>query len=188
MHTVKNNINNRIATLSRLGELVFHVDDLANIWKIYNQNTLHTTLKRYVQQGILCRLYRGFYSLLPLESIDPYLLGIKAVHAFAYVSTETILYQQGIISQKPQYISIISNLSKRFIIGEQHYYVRQLSDKFLFQDIGIFEKNGVRFATTERAIADMLYFNPKAYFDMKARINLSKVKKIQKQMAYPVLD
>ncbi len=184
MYTVKNNTNNRIALLSRMGEQVFHIDDLANIWKISNINTLHTTLKRYTKQGILYRIYRGFYSLLPLESIDPYLLGVKAIHSFSYISTETVLYQQGVISQSPQYISIISKLSKRFTIGDYHYYVRQLRDGFLFQDIGIFEKDGVRFATKERAIADLLYFNPKAFFDMRLQVNWQKVKKIQKYKLY----
>jgi hypothetical protein len=35
----------------------------------------------------------------------------------------------------------------------------------LYQSLDIKNVNGVKTASTERAIADLLYFNPKMYFD-----------------------
>lgn len=182
MSTAK--INIRFAQLARSGEIIFHIGDLANLWQIQDQNTLHTTLKRYTQKGLLFRIYRGFYSLKPIDKLDPYLLGIKAMHKFAYISTQTVLESIGIIAQKINYITLVSSSSKRFSIGDNNYYCRQLADKFLFNSNGIIQKNGLKIATKERAIADLLYFNPRAHFD--AKIKWVDIKRIQKRIGYPL--
>src|ERR1035437_8090608 len=115
MHTIKNrNKNSRFATLATMGEQVFHIDDLANIWGISNKHNLKITLFRYVKAGILKRIYRGLYSIKDLNDIDPRLIGIKAIHAPAYISCETVLFDHGIINQLSQSISIVCGYSKRF--------------------------------------------------------------------------
>jgi predicted transcriptional regulator of viral defense system len=185
MSTGKTNTTQaRFAKLARLGEQVFHIGDLANLWDIENKNTLYTTLKRYTKDGLLFRVYKGMYSIKPVVKIDSYLLGVKALHKFAYISTETVLSNAGIILQKMQYITIISSESRKFSIGGVEYRSRQLDDKFLFQkkDIGI--KNRVNIATVERAVADLLYFQPNFHFDNPKQINWSRVKKLQKEMGY----
>jgi predicted transcriptional regulator of viral defense system len=172
----------RFAKLARLGEQVFHTNDLASLWGISNKNTLYTTLKRYTKAGLIFRIYKGLYSIGPVDKIDPYLLGIKALHKFAYISTETALFNAGIILQDIKYITIISSKSKKFFIGDINYRSRQLNDKFLFQDYGINTKCGVNIATVERAVADILYFNPNFYFDNPKQIDWKEVKKIQKEV------
>ncbi len=189
MSTGKTNMNinttqDRFAKLARLGEQVFHVGDLANLWNIKNKNTLHTTLKRYTGTGLLFRVYRGLYSIKPVGEIDPYLLGVKALHKFAYISTETVLSNAGIILQKIHYITIVSFESKKFTIGDTDYRSRQLADKFLFQKKGINVRNGVNIATVERAVADLLYFYPNFHFDNPKQVDWEKVVKIQKEMGY----
>ncbi|MEK7202762.1 MAG: type IV toxin-antitoxin system AbiEi family antitoxin domain-containing protein [Patescibacteria group bacterium] len=162
MSTDKLNVKlNRFAQIAQLGEIIFHAKDLANLWQIKSQNTLHTALSRYVKKGLLFRIYRGFYAIKPIENIDSYLLGIRSLHAYAYISTETILAKAGIISQVIDKITFISSKSTKFKIGNNWYISRKLADKFLFNPAGINEKNGIMFACYERAVADMLYFNPK---------------------------
>jgi hypothetical protein len=39
-------------------------------------------------------------------------------------------------------------------------------------------------ALPERAVADLLYYNPKAYFD--APLNWKKIQRIQKKIGYPL--
>ncbi len=192
MSTVKNNqkgrkglYKERFVQLAKLGILVFHAGDLANLWQIKNPNTLHTTLKRYAQEGLIIRIQRGLYSLLPVEKIDPRLLGLKVLHRYAYVSTETILSQEGIIFQHIPQITLVSSVSQKFAIGNNQYSCRKLADRFLFNDAGIIIKDGMQIATVERAVADLLYFNPKYYFDAKNLINWKKVRAIQKQAGYP---
>lgn len=177
---------NRFAELAKLGEVAFHTDDLANLWRITNKNTLYTTIKRYVGQGLLFRIHKGFYAIKQPREIDPYLLGVKALHGYAYVSCETVLREEGIIQQELSMMTLVSSETKRFSIAGNNYYCRKLADKFLYQQNGITAvDNGVRKANTERAIADLLYFNPHMYFDAENLIDWKKVRDIQKELGYP---
>ena len=68
MSTEKKNIKtskisrqeDRFAKIARLGEVVFHTKDLANLWRIENTNTLYTTIKRYIKKGLLFRNYKTY--------------------------------------------------------------------------------------------------------------------------------
>jgi predicted transcriptional regulator of viral defense system len=178
---------NRFAQLAKMGEVVFHTDDLANLWHIINKNTLYTTIKRYVEQGLLYRIHKGFYAIKPPIDIDPYLLGIKALHSYAYISTETILREKGIIQQELSSITLISGRTKRFIVAEHAYYSRKLPDIYLYKSNGIItDTRGVRKATLERAVADLLYFNKHMYFDTAHLIDWKNVHAIQKEIGYPI--
>jgi len=145
--------------------LVFHTSDLANLWGIQNKNTLHKTISRYVQKGLMYRVYRGMFSITNPRDLNPRYLGIKAIHSLAYISCETVLYDEGIINQSPSEIMIVSSLSKHFTIAGNLFRSRRLRDEFLFNSVGITMKDGVRTASLPRAVADMLYFNRRKYFD-----------------------
>lgn len=181
MSTVKDNIKaKRFLILAKTGEYIFHTNDLAVLWQIKDKNLLHTTLKRYTQQNLLIRIYRGLYSIKPINELDPLLLGLKAIHGFAYVSTETVLSKFGIINQQGNLITLISSKSKKFQIGENYYCSRQLNDKYLFNPLGVEIKNGIKVASPERAMADLLYFNPQTHFDAPNLIDKNKFKNIKK--------
>jgi hypothetical protein len=107
------------------------------------------------------------------------------MHGYAYIGAETVLFQEGIINQSPNAITIISNKSKRIIVGQNNYHFRKLHDMYLYNPDGILIKNKFMISTVERAIADMLYFNPLIYFDNNKLINWAKVKRIQKSLGYP---
>jgi predicted transcriptional regulator of viral defense system len=185
MSTVKRNITQaRFANLARLGEVVFRVEDLANLWQITSKNNLHTTLKRYCQQGLIFRVFRGLYAIKPLLNVDPFVLGLRAAGEFAYLSTESTLVRDGIIQQSLARITIVGQKSQRFTLLQNEFRVRQLADQYLFNPAGIVEKDGIRLATTERAVADLLYFNPKAFFDGGGNVDWKKVRKIQAEIGY----
>ena len=181
-----NTTQRRFVEIARLGEVVFHVSDLANLWNINNSNTLYTTLKRYKQAGLIHRIQNGMYSLIPIDDLDPLLLGIKAMHKYAYISTETVLFREGIINQKPRSVTIISSESKKFIITSNTYISRQLNDRYLFNPEGIRKSNKILTASVERAAADLLYFNAKTYFDAANLINWERVSEIQKSVGYTI--
>ena len=136
------NPSTRVAQVAALGEVVFHAQDLANLWGIENQNTLHTTLSRYARQGILYRIHNGLYSIKKMTDLDPYLLGLKTLHAPGYVSCESVLYDHGIINQPPQEITLVGAKSKRFQMPPYFFRSRRLADRYLFNDAGIEIKNG----------------------------------------------
>ena len=180
--------NKRFADLAILNEKVFHAHDLANIWGIKNPQTLSKTLSRYTAQGLLFLIYKGLYSIIPLDNIDPYLLGVKIIHSHAYISCESVLFNLGIINQKPEYISIICGQSKRIVVAGTSLRFRKMSDRFLHNDADIQARDdGVRIATLERAIADTLYFNPQKYFDAsKGSIDWKKVRGIGDKIGYDI--
>ncbi len=185
MSTLKNNISaQRIALLAKKQEVIFHIDDLANLWAMNDRNTLRVTLKRYVDHKLFYRIYRGFYSFSPTAELDPLLLGAKAIHQFCYISTETILWREGYISQAPSIYTFVSMLSKQFRIGPHRFKSRKLHDRYLYQPAGLITQNGVKQATAERAIADMLYFNPRFHFDRP--VPWKKIRKLQKEIGYPL--
>lgn len=185
MSTLKNNISaQRIALLAKKREVIFHINDLANLWGITDRNTLRVTLKRYADAELLHRIYRGFYALQPLAELDPVALGAKALHQFCYLSTETILWQEGFISQAPSMYTFMSGISKEFCIGPHRFKSRKLHDRYLFQPAGLIMQDGIKQATPERAIADMLYFNPLFHFDRP--VQWKKIKKTQKETGYPL--
>lgn len=174
----------RIDVLLKQNRALFHTNDLALLWNITNRNTLYTAIKRYVKKGILHRIHKGFYATKPLEKIDPIQIGVSYLHTYAYLSTESVLSREGIILQNIQYITLISSLSKQFAVNKHRYLVRRLKDDFLHQSPGIIEKDGVKIATVERAVADLFYFNPHYHLDASDKVDWDRVKKIKKEVGY----
>lgn len=172
----------KIGVLLKQGKKIFHIKDLELLWGITNKSTLHTTILRYVQKKTLIPIYRGFYSTVPLEKINPVELGASAIHNYAYLSTETVLAQSGVIFQAINAYTFCSRKSKRILINGNTYLSRQLKDEYLYNTQGIIDKGSYKEATLERAVADMLYFNPKYYIDAKDQINWSKVSSIKKEV------
>ena len=185
MSILRNNITaRRIALLAKKGEKIFHTDDLANLWDIQNKNTLRVTLKRYVEKELFYRIYRGFYSLVPIEELDPVLVGTKAIHQFCYLSTETVLRQEGYILQNIGYYTFVGPKGLKFVIGGYEFKSRQLDEKYLYNPEGVLLKDGLKIATLERAVCDMLYFNPNYHFDRS--IDWRKIRSMQKSIGYPL--
>ncbi len=181
-----NTASQRITLLARQRQPVFHTGDLARLWNIQNPNTLYTVLKRYTAKGLLFRIYKGLYSLLPPDKLDPLFLGLKALHSYAYVSTETILIEAGLMMQMTYQYTLISRFSRHFTIGSHAFRSRKLEDKYLFNAAGIIQLNGILKATPERALADLFYFNPRAYVDGIDTVDFKKLNQLQKEIGYQI--
>ena len=175
----------RIIELNRANRKIYHSNDLAILWNIANKNTLYTTIKRYIQKGVLIPVYKGLYSTVPISQLDPIELGRAIIHRYTYQTTESVLAQEGIISQATYAYTFVSSVSKKITIGDISYRFRKLKNEFLFNPTGIENKGGSLFATVERAVADMLYYNPRYHFDFSDSIDFDKVKRIQKEIGYP---
>lgn len=174
----------RINELIKLDRKLYHTNDLAILWCITNRNTLYTSIKRYVQKGILIPVFKGLYSTVPIAQLDPMSLGQAIIHQKAYVSTETVLEQAGIITQIHYSYTFVSNISKKVTIGNMTFLYRQLKSIYLNNPVGVEAREGFFSATVERAIADLLYFNPKYHFDLGNNIDWDKVKSIQREVGY----
>lgn len=174
----------RIDTLLKQERKLFHTRDLALLWGIDNDNTLYTVIKRYIQKGILIPIQKGFYSVVPLDRLNPLELGVSFLHTYGYVSCEYVLGLSGIIFQSANYVTLVSSVSRKFSVASHNYLVRKLKDNYLFNDTGITRQDGINIASVDRAVADMLYFNPRYHFDNRKTIDWDKVKKIQKEVGY----
>ena len=175
----------RINELIKADRKIYHSNDLAILWKLANKNTLYTTIKRYVQKGILIPIYKGLYSTVPISQLNPLELGRAIIHRYTYLTTESILFQEGMIFQVPYAYTFASSITRKASVGTFTFIFRKLQDKYLFNPIGIIEKENHYIATPERAIADLLYFNPKYHLDLSATVDFEKVRHIQKTIGYP---
>jgi predicted transcriptional regulator of viral defense system len=184
MYSTENVKQKRFQLLASMDEQVFHRDDLARLWNIDDPNTLNVAIYRYVKNNLLYRIYKGFFSIKPPERIDPHLLGVKALHRYAYISTETVLFDEGIIHQLPAMISMVSSVSRKFTIGDQHYSCRKLKSVHLMNPAGIFNSGHCKKADVNRAVADMLYFNKQCYFDNENAIDWQAVRLMQSAIGY----
>jgi predicted ATP-dependent Lon-type protease len=174
----------RINELIKIDRKIFHTNDLSLLWKISNKNTLYTTIKRYVQKGVLIPIYKGLYSTMPLSQLDPLELGKAIIHKYTYLSTETVLAEAGVISQATYAYTFVSSQPKKVSIGDVSFLFRQLKDEYLNNPVGVQNRGGMFIASPERAAADLLYFNPKYHFDMPESIDFKEVRSIQKAMGY----
>lgn len=174
----------RIDILLKQEQKLFHTQDLALLWGIDNKNTLYTTIKRYVKKGILIPIYKGYYSTIPINAIDPFRLGLGYLHTYGYISTETVLVKQGILFQGASSITLISSISKSFTIGDNTYVSRKIADTYLYNNAGIIFQSGVQTATLERAVVDILYLRPRFHLDNEKAIDWKKVKELQTCIGY----
>ncbi len=175
----------RINELIKLDRRLCHTNDLAILWKTANRNTLYTTIKRYVQKGVLVPIFKGLYATVPLADLDPVELGKAIIHRYTYLSTESVLAQAGVIAQAVYAYTFVCDISKKVAIDSLPFLFRQLKAEYLNNPAGIVNQKGVFVATPERAAADMLYFNPRYHFDVPSGLVFDKVKAIQKEVGYP---
>ena len=174
----------RINKLIGTNRKLFHTNDLAVLWGIENRHNLYMTISRYLKKGILFPVYKGLYSIVPVIEINPLDLGRAIIHDYTYLSTESVLAQAGIISQIVYDITFIANKPKRVQVGDWTFRYRQMKDELLYHPAGINEEEYGFIATTERAVADMLYYNPMYHFDIPELVDFKKVKNIQDEVGY----
>jgi hypothetical protein len=174
-----------MSELVQLDRKVFHTKDLAVLWGIANQHNLYMTISRYIGRGVLFHVYKGLYSTVPVSSLDPLELGVAIIHRYTYLTTETVLAQAGVISQRIFDYTFVADRSRRVTVGEWSFRYRKLKDEYLYHPAGIANQKGIFTASVERAAADMLYFSPKYHFDLPESIDFEKVRSIQKEIGYP---
>ncbi len=170
--------------LLKQNKRIFHTADLALLWGLENSKTTWVTVSRYIRKGTLYPIQKGLYSTLPVSELDPYDLGSSVLHSYCYVSLETILARNGIISQTIIPITYVSSTSRRISLSGLIYQSRQMSDRFLFSDVDIQKVDRHLEASPERAVADMLYYEPSYHFDAENLINWKRVRKIQEKVGY----
>lgn len=175
---------NKLSQLLRSDRKLFHTQDLALLWGVENRNTLYTVIKRFVKNGALFAVRKGLYSTIPLAEVDKLRLGPALIHGFCYLSCETVLAKEGVISQKIFPLTYVSAFSQKIQEKDTLFVYRKMNDKYLYSPEGVKKEGEIYVAEKERAVADMLYFNPKYNFDSPSFIDWARVDEIKKKVGY----
>lgn len=157
---------------------IFRTSDLAVLWQISNKNTLLTTIKRYVKNKIFYRLAVGIYSTIPPTKLHPYEIGCAVAGPLSYISTESVLAQEGIITQQPAKITLVGKKGLEFEIAGQQYFCRYLNPNYLVNRLGITDNGRFSIAAPSRAVADLQHFHPRYHFDNFQALKSSLFKQI----------
>lgn len=171
-------------TLINTQKAVFTTADLAVLWNISNKNTLWTTIKRYIKSSALFKIRKGLYSKLPLDKLNPYVIGCALGGPHSYISTETILQENGIIMQFSDTITVASAKTKTLTINNKTYICRAFKPDIILNRAGISDTDGYSVASKTRAMADLLYISPRYYVDNPQAVDDNELSAIKKEVAY----
>lgn len=80
--------------------------------------------------------------------------------------------------------TFVSDVSRRSDVLGHRMISRRLHPRFLHNQEGIIQKNGVLHATPERAIADMLYFDP--WYHVDRPVDWVHIQDLQRKIGYPL--
>lgn len=146
-----------LADLRRMNTVVLTTED-ASLRLRLSRSAASRMLARLATVGLVLRLRRGLWSLD--REVDPLLLPDYLTAPFpAYVSLQSALYFHGMISQVPQVIYVASlRATRRVRTAVGVYSIHRLSPSF-FGGYRTME-SGLRLATPEKALLDVLYLAP----------------------------
>ncbi|HCU24771.1 MAG TPA: hypothetical protein DF383_07120 [Deltaproteobacteria bacterium] len=153
-----------LALLNRIQKLgpelggVFSYGDLCNLIGSGSELQNKRTIKRLIQEGILFKIQRGFYT-----TADPDLwqLGCR-LQKNAYVSMDSVLAKNLLIGTMPRRsVSLVySGIGRKILetpVGTLSFF--SIKKELIF---GLArQKNGVAVADSEKAYLDLLYFYAK---------------------------
>lgn len=158
---------NKLLQIAVSKKRVFTAQDLGVIWGYSDESRLFELIKHYTRKGEIFTLARGLYSLTDYSEGELrddtkllYEMANKLV-SNSYVSLYTILAREGVIHQYYDAIYSIANRKvTRHVKGVKFEYLR-VKDSVLLNDWGVVSEEGIRWATTERAVLDARYLYPK---------------------------
>ncbi|MFH1594673.1 MAG: hypothetical protein ABID09_08260 [Candidatus Omnitrophota bacterium] len=143
---------------------IFHFNHLKMFSGMKN-HTLRVALKRLVDKKVIKRICRGYYanpfSLPTIEEIS------AQIYKPSYVSLESVLSNNGILSQIPQALTCITTKTPRVFntaFGTIEY--RQIKKAYFW---GLYKEGNYLIAEPEKALADFIYFKKKK--DVKKSIS-----------------
>ncbi|PIS22075.1 hypothetical protein COT50_03975 [candidate division WWE3 bacterium CG08_land_8_20_14_0_20_41_10] len=153
---------NSAQKLYETGKIVFTLNDLALIWGVGSRAILLNKVNYWSRKGKLISLKRGLYALN--SSYSKYEVAQKLLTP-SYISLHTVLGMEGLVFQYDSAIYSVSNLSRKFKVGEDAYIYKKVKDEILYNKAGILDRGSYLIASKERAFLDQLYLVPKYYFD-----------------------
>jgi len=180
MYRIRNTSKQK--TLLQQDKRILTTSDLSILWEITNKNTLWTTIKRYIDKGVLYKIQKGLYSTMPIDKLHKYELVCAICGPLSYVTTETVLQNEGLIMQQVNTITLMGARTKKGSINNINYICRKLGPQYLLNRAGINDTGTYSIATTQRALLDMNQINPRYYIDNEEKMKTIKVSELIKNV------
>jgi len=158
----------KLNQLLKLDQTVFTIDDLSVVWGQNKRSDTVQSIRNYVKSGKIYRLKRGLYSTQ--KTPDIFCVANKIIPP-SYVTGLTVLIKNGLSFQASDTIHNAAKYHKKITVSNQIFLYQKLDERILFNSSGLEFTNGALFATTERAICDMFYWNEKVEIDFYNSIN-----------------
>ena len=164
-----------ITQLIKTQRTVFSFQELKKLLKIPSEAGLKSFLQRAKKHQTLSNPFKGFWAL-PNYNVQELACKIKPK---AYISCETVLFQQGVFFQfYGNTISCVSTNTRNYHIDGKMFPYYKIKDKILNNPIGIRNYENYRIATPERALCDYIYLNPRGVIDAPENINTIRLDQI----------
>jgi hypothetical protein len=162
MFSSQNNKSAIILAIYSDNRTVFRLKDIALLTDETNFLSLNKKLNYHVKTGKLQNPRKGIYTKSGYNHEEM----ACTIFTPSYISLEYVLQKVGVLFQYDSRISVVCNLSRSIELENQAYFFRKIKGELLINTEGIIRKeNQVNIATPERAFLDVLYLNPKYYFD-----------------------
>lgn len=141
-----------VAALQKLNKTFYTVSDIEMITR-QPRAQVRVALTRLVKRGDLVRLFKNYY-VLKDQVIDAERIA-EQLDATSYLSFESAMARWGVINQLPYTVTLATaKKSKRFNFGDAAVVYRRIKPELLG---GYVLENGLRVATPEKALLDVLY-------------------------------
>lgn len=139
-------------TLDKLGKTYFSLNDLKKFYRS-EKKSLSPLLSNWISRDIIQRIGKRYYAF-DIAKVD-YLRVANELDKNSYISFEYALYYYNLIDQVPSVITSASKTrSKKAFMSNWNFEYTHLKDTLFF---GYVLKDNIYIATSEKAIADLIY-------------------------------
>ena len=161
-------MNDILLSIYKDRRTIFRLNDIAMLSGDTNFQSLNKKLNYYVRTGKLMNIRKGIYVK---PDYNPEELAC-IIYKPSYISLDYVLQKAGIIFQYDPSITVVSYLNRGIEINNRVFRFRKIKGEILVNIAGINrQENNVNIASQERAFLDLMYLNPKYYFDNLKPLN-----------------
>lgn len=151
-------MNTLLQNIERIPKGHFSIIDIAKVSDL-SDGSLWVALSRMVGRGQLVKLARGWYTR-DISSVDFERLALD-ISPGGYISFESVLSANGILSQQSSAITVATGKQRKHIsVGEREIVYRHLKPEMLF---GYRKVGRAMEAEPEKALIDLAYLSMNGY-------------------------
>lgn len=160
--------------LYRLAQTVFSFREISLLFPKITSENLRARLYYLVKTKKLISLRRGIYAK---TNYSVYELGNK-IYRPSYIGFQTVLEKNGVIFQPHNAIFLASYLSRKITVNGTNFVYHKIKDSILLNPAGIYNENGIAYATKERAFLDLIFLYKDYYVDNFDGLDRDKIEEL----------